>query len=118
EPTANLDARGRAELLELLRAFKQQGMTMIFSSHRPEDVLMLADRVLLIEAGALLGELTPEGFLERLERDSRMVLYLEEGQAEGALETLYRLGYPATAHGDVVAVTLGGQPKGRVIGEL
>lgn len=118
EPTANLDARGRAELLELLRGLKRQGMTMIFSSHRPEDVLMLADRILLIERGALRGEITPEQFLERLERDARLVLHLAEGEAATALAALDRLGYQATARGDVVEVVLGGQPKGRVVGAL
>ncbi len=53
EPTANLDARGRGELLELLKQLKQQGMTLVFSSHRPEDVLLLADRILIIEHGKL-----------------------------------------------------------------
>src|SRR5690606_10947492 len=39
ETTANLDAAGRASLIDLLRTLKREGMTLVFSSHRPDDVL-------------------------------------------------------------------------------
>lgn len=65
EPTASLDARGRADLLRLLRGCKRAGKTLLFASHRPEEVRLLADRVLVLENGALAMECGPEEFARR-----------------------------------------------------
>lgn len=118
EPTANLDARGRSELLELLRRLKHEGMTMVFSSHRPEDVLMLADRILVIDRGVLRRELTPQVFLEEMEAHARLVLYVGRGGEPAAVAALNRLGCDSSAGDGVVEVMLRGQSKGRVIGAL
>ncbi|MGE0709931.1 MAG: nitrous oxide reductase family maturation protein NosD [Planctomycetota bacterium] len=59
EPTANLDARARAELLRLLGDLKAEGKTVVFSSHRLGEVVALADRVLVLERGGLAADLPP-----------------------------------------------------------
>lgn len=56
EPTANLDARSRQELLTLLGELKAAGKTLIFSSHRLGEVVKLADRVLVLEDGRLVTD--------------------------------------------------------------
>jgi nitrous oxidase accessory protein len=109
EPTANLDAAGRADLLNLLRQLKADGMTLVFSSHRPDDVLTLADRILLIERGVLQQELTPAAFATDLGAGSRLVVALKNGHMNEALETLTRLGYEPARNGDRV-LTVGIQP--------
>src|SRR5690606_17373798 len=38
EPTSNLDASGRADVMDTLRALKARGKTIVFASHRPEEV--------------------------------------------------------------------------------
>ena len=43
EPTANLDVKAREEFLTLLLSLKEAGKTLIFSSHRPDEVTTLAD---------------------------------------------------------------------------
>jgi len=63
EPSSNLDAAARRELLQLLAALKAEGKTLIFSSHRPEEVARLADRVLHLEGGRLVGDLPPQELL-------------------------------------------------------
>ncbi|HEX5166860.1 MAG TPA: nitrous oxide reductase family maturation protein NosD [Thermomicrobiales bacterium] len=109
EPTANLDAAGRADLLNLLRRLKADGMTLVFSSHRPDDVLTLADRILLIERGVLQEELTPAAFATSLDAGSRLVVALKNGHMNEALETLTRLGYEPVRGGDRI-VTVGIHP--------
>ncbi len=59
EPTSNLDVRGRDDFLELLSGLKAEGKTLLFSSHRFEEVLRLADRVLVIESGKLVADQPP-----------------------------------------------------------
>ena len=118
EPTANLDARGRADLLQLLKRLKHDGMTLLFSSHRPEDVLALADRVLLLEAGRLQGEMTPVAFMRSLGETSRMVLFLRNGHMPDALSALKDFTVEATADGRVLTVAVQPRQKAEVLDRL
>lgn len=53
EPTANLDAAAKQDFLALLEDLKAEGKALVFASHRPGEVLRLADRVLLLDQGKL-----------------------------------------------------------------
>lgn len=118
EPTANLDAAGRASLLQLLGELKRDGMTLIFSSHRPDDVLALADRVLLLERGELRGSLTPAEYSGHLAASSRLVVTLSNGHMHEALQTLDDLGLPVDAEGKVLTITVQPREKARVLSSL
>jgi nitrous oxidase accessory protein len=54
EPTASLDAQSRSDFLYLLGGLKRSGKTLLFSSHRQDEILSLADRVLILEQGRLV----------------------------------------------------------------
>ncbi|MBO5239317.1 MAG: energy-coupling factor transporter ATPase [Lachnospiraceae bacterium] len=54
EPVAGLDPAGRKELLELLKALNEQGMTIVLVSHNMEDVAEYAKRVLVMENGSII----------------------------------------------------------------
>ncbi|HEY7120907.1 MAG TPA: ABC transporter ATP-binding protein [Tepidisphaeraceae bacterium] len=56
EPTSNLDSAGRGSLMELLVGLKAAGKTILFISHRPEEVRGLADRVLTLESGRVVTD--------------------------------------------------------------
>jgi ABC-type multidrug transport system ATPase subunit len=118
EPTANLDARGRADLLQLLKRLKQEGKTLIFSSHRPEDILALSDRVLLLEGGRLTGEATPAAFMRGLGETSRMVLFLSNGHGKEALKVLHDFSVEATRDGKVLTVAVQPHQKADVLNRL
>jgi len=57
EPNANLDSTGESALVAAIRYLKQAGSTVIFVTHKT-NMLTLADKVLLMEQGAvrLYGE--------------------------------------------------------------
>lgn len=59
EPTSNLDSSGRGEVVETLRNLRQTGKTIIFASHRPDEVVSLARRVLIMEQGRVVRDSTP-----------------------------------------------------------
>ena len=115
EPTANLDARGRAELLDLLRRLKAQGLTLVFSSHRPEDVVSMADRVLMIEGGKVQTFLPAAELRREHESGTRLVITLMNGHLHEALTALEREGVPATGSGHVLAVDVHEARKAEVI---
>jgi ABC-type multidrug transport system ATPase subunit len=57
EPTSNLDSAGRESLMQLLLELKAAGKSILFISHRPEEVAGLADRVLTLEGGRVLTDI-------------------------------------------------------------
>ena len=118
EPTANLDAAGRAELLELLQDLKHGGKTLVFSSHRPDDILTLSDRILMIRDGRLEQSLSPNEFSAEIGSGTRLVMTLANGHAREAVETLAKLGLEPDSAGKRVVVTIQSREKARVLAAL
>jgi cobalt/nickel transport system ATP-binding protein len=56
EPTANLDLVSRRGLIDLLNELNKAGTTIIVSTHDVEALPELADRIIVISHGKLLGE--------------------------------------------------------------
>jgi simple sugar transport system ATP-binding protein len=59
EPTTGISTAQKEKLFTTLRKFPEQAMTVIFVSHKLEDVESLCDHVAVLRAGELVGELTP-----------------------------------------------------------
>jgi len=55
EPTSALTERETDTLFEVMRTLKAQGVTIIFISHRLEEVFEIADRVTVLRDGRLIG---------------------------------------------------------------
>jgi cobalt/nickel transport system ATP-binding protein len=55
EPTANLDLHSRRALIDLLNELNAEGTTIIISTHDVEALPELADRVIVVAHGSLLG---------------------------------------------------------------
>jgi ribose transport system ATP-binding protein len=55
EPTAYLTRTETAALFRLIRRLKARGVTIVYISHRLEEVFELADRVSVLRDGALVG---------------------------------------------------------------
>ena len=56
EPTTGISASQKANLFETLRKLAGQGMTIIFVSHKLEDVEVLCHKVAVLRSGKLVGE--------------------------------------------------------------
>jgi len=57
EPTTGISAAQKAKLFETLKKFHEQAITVIFVSHKLEDVENLCDRVAVLRQGKLVGEM-------------------------------------------------------------
>jgi ribose transport system ATP-binding protein len=55
EPTAYLTRQEAAQLFALIRRLKAQGVTIVYISHRLEEVFQLADRVSVLRDGRLVS---------------------------------------------------------------
>ena len=53
EPTANLDPTVRGQVLDLIKAARKRGQTVIFSSHVLSEIEEVCDRVAILKAGKL-----------------------------------------------------------------
>jgi len=90
EPTAGLDPRGRDEILALVAGLnRERGLTLVMVSHSMDEVAGMAQRIMVMDRGALVGEGTPgevfnrRQWLESLGLDlpdcSRLMWNLKEG---------------------------------------
>lgn len=55
EPTVGIDPQSRRNILELVKALKAQGMTVLYTTHYMEEAAELADRVGIIDHGRLIA---------------------------------------------------------------
>lgn len=62
EPSANLDQAGMEALAELFRHFKARGQTQLVCEHRLAYLAPDVDRVLVMQEGRLLADLSGEAF--------------------------------------------------------
>ena len=65
EPCAGLDPATRREFLGLVRQLHDDGLTIVMVSHAMDDLAELADRVLVLNEGRLVGLDTPRAIFER-----------------------------------------------------
>lgn len=61
EPTALLTPQETAELFEVIRHLKQQGVPILFISHKLDEVIAIADRVTVMRAGRTVETLPVAG---------------------------------------------------------
>jgi len=59
EPTVGLDIESRNAIWQVLRQLRDQGTTVLLSSHYLEEVDALANRLAIVEAGRVIAEGTP-----------------------------------------------------------
>ena len=59
EPTTGISAQQKVNLFKALRILAKQGMTVLFVSHKLEDVEGLCDKVVVLRQGHLVGEAQP-----------------------------------------------------------
>jgi ABC-type multidrug transport system ATPase subunit len=106
EPTSNLDASGRGEVVDTLRGLKNRGKTLLFASHRPDEVITLADRVLVLERGRLINDTSPSELWPTESAVQTMRLYVTDGDEQAAAGLLQRAGHAVhlNGHGLCVAV--------------
>jgi tungstate transport system ATP-binding protein len=64
EPTASMDPHAKREVEELMQAFAEQNMTLVFSSHNLGQVKRLATHVAYLEHGKLLAYLPVLDFFD------------------------------------------------------
>jgi ABC-type multidrug transport system ATPase subunit len=64
EPTSGLDFEMTREVYRLISAMHGAGKTIMFTSHRPEEIKNLATRILLLHEGNLVFDGSPQEYFK------------------------------------------------------
>jgi len=64
EPTSGLDFEMTKEIYRLLKSTHASGKTILFTSHRPEEIKTLATRVILLHQGSLVFDGPPQEYFQ------------------------------------------------------
>lgn len=104
EVTASLDACGRAEFVALLQSLRGAGRTMLFASHRLDEVGALSNRVVVLERGKITTDVPSEAFARSLGVGAVLHLFLGANARDHAVALLRGSGFAARMNGRGILV--------------
>ena len=77
EPTVGIDPQSRNHILEDLKKLKNEGTTIIYTTHYMEEIEQIADRVVIVDNGQKVEEGTIEELLEKYSEENLESLFLD-----------------------------------------
>lgn len=66
EPTTGLDPQARRNLWDLIREIRDQGTTVIMTTHYMDEAEVLCDRVAIIDSGKIIALNSPDKLIDEL----------------------------------------------------
>ncbi|MGW8958172.1 ABC transporter ATP-binding protein [Paenibacillus sp. NPDC055715] len=78
EPTVGIDPQSRNHILESIRRLRDEGATIIYTTHYMEEVEEISTRILIIDHGEVIASGTKEELKERLADEKRYEVEVEE----------------------------------------
>lgn len=101
EPSTGLDIEARYEVWELIRKLKQQGVTILLTTHILDEVERLCDRIGIIKQGRLLTEGTIETLRKHIPAEEVVVIETEDEPR--AIEIAQQQGFTPRRYGNELA---------------
>jgi ABC-2 type transport system ATP-binding protein len=78
EPTVGIDPQSRRRILEMVKELRQQGMTILYTTHYMEEAEELSDRVGIIDQGELIALGTQSELTRLVDEQETLRLHLAE----------------------------------------
>jgi ABC-2 type transport system ATP-binding protein len=91
EPSAGLDPQTRLALWDIIRQLRQQGITIVLTTHYMEEADELCDRVAIIDHGRILICDTPEKLKKSVGAQKVFELKLQSSDGTELVERLRRM---------------------------
>jgi ABC-2 type transport system ATP-binding protein len=82
EPTVGIDPQSRHHILETVRRLKEDGMTVLYTSHYVEEVEYLCDRVGIMDNGSMIAEGSVGQLLAQGPRHQELTMTLDSISSE------------------------------------
>lgn len=111
EPTADLDAGTRADVLGLLKEAVAGGKTLLFSVHRIAEAISLGERLVVLEGGRVAADGPAAEAAAEAGLLPRLVIDVPGDRAGQAIEVLTAMGAAASRNGAGVVVESAGDAK-------
>jgi ABC-2 type transport system ATP-binding protein len=98
EPTTGLDPQARRTMWNVIRSLKQQGRSILLTTHYLEEAQLLADKVAIMNKGKIIASGSPEELINRYGSGKRQVMVSD------TLEDVFvkLVGAPIEEEGNVV----------------
>jgi ABC-type multidrug transport system ATPase subunit len=111
EPTANLDVKAQRDFIHAIQALNQSGKTIVFSSHRLDEVISLGSRVLVLSDGSLTLECQPNELAHKLGLHRWLRIWVAAQHRPETLRILDEQGftYMPNGHSVYVQVSVSGK---------
>lgn len=106
EPTASLDAGAQRDFIKLIRSLNGSGKTIVFSSHRFEEVAALANQVIVLEGGKLKTICSPNELAIELGLRQWLRVEVEDDYRINASDVLREEGYNYVPNGTALYVNI------------
>ena len=104
EPTTGLDPQARLFVWDRIRELREQGVTVVMTTHDMDEAAELADRVGIVDHGKLLALDTPAALTRGLAGQSTVDVTVVPGGSDRPEELLAALAaLPLVDHGEPVA---------------
>ena len=97
EPSAGLDPQSRIAMWDIVRGLREQGITVVLTTHYMEEADALCERIAVIDHGSILVEGTPEKLKSSLGAETVCELHLRDvGRSDALLAELEKIHGVAT----------------------
>lgn len=100
EPTTGLDPQARRNFWTLIERIKQQGTTVVLSTHYMDEAYRLCDRLIIMDRGKVIADGSPDGLLS--EHFEEVVMRLPSTDLSAELHALADAGL--TRRGDFTEI--------------
>lgn len=97
EPSTGLDIEARYEVWELICSLRQQGVTVLLTTHLLDEVERLCDRIGIIKQGRLLAEGTLDHLRQRI--PAQEVVVIDTDDEVGAIARAQSYGFTLRRYG-------------------
>ncbi len=84
EPTTGLDPQSRRQVWSIIRNLREQGRTVVLSTHYMEEAEQLCDYVAIIDRGVVIAEGPPVSLVAELGGDHVIEIAIEQGNPDPA----------------------------------
>ncbi|BBF42745.1 ABC-type MDR transporter, ATPase component [Lachnospiraceae bacterium KM106-2] len=78
EPTVGIDPQSRNHILASIKKLRENGMTILYTTHYMEEVEEISTRILIMDSGNIIAEGTSESLKEDIFDERQFILELED----------------------------------------
>ncbi len=104
EPTTGLDIEARYEIWELIKRLKNQGMTILLTTHLLEEAERLCQRIGILKNGKIIAEGSLEQLRKRIPAED--IIIIQTPEEDDAIARASKYGFTYRRYGNDIAFWL------------